>query len=474
MKKENRTWLVYANEKKCRHAVSISKLGFVNWVMGKRFHFSIGDIVYMFMSDERKVRFKMVVVDMDCNREDGKYWIGSAPNDKTYKLEFVKEYNGALLGENELEKYGFHGGRSIENPCCNNKILIEYIDSVFNSEPLVDTLPHDKTGNPMLIVDLNSGSYLNSKIGHEILNLDRNIVDGRFYGYCPPNDCINITNLGAGASDEAISGVTVVYTAKQKFSSNREIVAFCENATIHRKGIVNKELKRTIKDNGKTVYCSYSIESDSLINLTTVVPKFVIRIADYNIHMFRMQRVFKGTYPELDKKIQDYIQNYKNFKDADDDFSYQTKIQNESDCGNYDSNETLKSEPQYLSSTHGLIVRKNPRIAKLSLVKSKYRCAIDADHNTFVTSKGFPYMEGHHLIPCNYSNAKYFWEKYGRNIDCVSNIICLCPTCHRKIHYASNEEKTKMIEQIYAERKNELIDAGLNISLSELLRLYNI
>ena len=52
----NRTWLAFANRKKVRHADAIHCLGFINWRMG-RVRFSIGDIVYLFMSDERYVRF---------------------------------------------------------------------------------------------------------------------------------------------------------------------------------------------------------------------------------------------------------------------------------------------------------------------------------------------------------------------------------------------------------------------------------
>ena len=65
----NRTWLAFANRKWCRHTDAIHSLGFINWRMG-RARFSIGDIVYLFMSDERYVRFKMVVTAENCKRED--------------------------------------------------------------------------------------------------------------------------------------------------------------------------------------------------------------------------------------------------------------------------------------------------------------------------------------------------------------------------------------------------------------------
>ena len=126
----NRTWLAFANRKRCRHTDAIHCLGFINWRMG-RAHFSIGDIVYLFMSDERRVRFKMVVTAENCEREDQSFWVATPPNDITYKLELLEEYEGTMLSEKELCKYGLKGAKSLEVPNCNNKELIGYIKSIF-------------------------------------------------------------------------------------------------------------------------------------------------------------------------------------------------------------------------------------------------------------------------------------------------------------------------------------------------------
>ena len=47
MNKCNRTWIAFANKKRCRHADAINTLGFISWRMG-RARFAIGDIVYLF------------------------------------------------------------------------------------------------------------------------------------------------------------------------------------------------------------------------------------------------------------------------------------------------------------------------------------------------------------------------------------------------------------------------------------------
>ena len=127
---QNRTWLAFANRKRCRHDDAIHNLGFISWRMG-RVRFSIGDLVYLFMSDERCVRFKMIVTAANCKREDQAYWVDTPPNDITYKLELLDEYDGTNLSEQELCKHGFKGGRALEIPSCNNTELIDYIKSTF-------------------------------------------------------------------------------------------------------------------------------------------------------------------------------------------------------------------------------------------------------------------------------------------------------------------------------------------------------
>lgn len=459
MTENNRTWLACAKEDKCRHADAIRKLGFINWAMRDNYKFSIGDTIYLFMSDTQSVRYKMVVEDEYCDREDQKFW-KIAPDDKTYKLKFVKEYKGNMLSRKMLSKYGLTD-HSLQTPMYRNKRLLSYISSVFDA-------------NPMLIVDMYSGRYVKYKQGHESQNLKKNEEDSRYYGYCPPHDDIDITNLGAKKSDESISGITVIYTEKLSNSSDRQIIAFCENATVHRHGIIDKRLKRTIKEDGRTVHFSYTIESDTLVNLTGIPNKFIIHIRDYSTHMFRMQHFFSSTYPELDKKIREYIASVLDAKEVEDDYLFQEKINDTDIDDSRIPEDTLNTEPQYSIGGDTQSVRKNPRIAKLSLKNSHFKCAMDNNHLTFKTRKGIPYMEGHHLIPCTYSNAAYYWDKFGRNIDCIDNIVCLCPTCHRMIHYASESEKKIIIKKLFEKQKEKLYHAGIKISLEELFELYNI
>lgn len=65
-----------------------------------------------------------------------------------------------------------------------------------------------------VVIDLYSGSYTKNYKGHEIFNLDRNPVTGKFYGYCPPKDGLNINKLGANSTASFIDGILVIYVCK--------------------------------------------------------------------------------------------------------------------------------------------------------------------------------------------------------------------------------------------------------------------
>lgn len=144
----NRNWLVFANRSKCDHAKALKELGFINWKMGKTL-MNIGDTVYLFMSDERRIRFKTEVVAKNCIREDSIYWNLPSGDDETFKLNFVAEYTGNELDEKFLEGHGFKDGRSIERPMCNNPELFQYINEVFENKSCIhlidEVIPTEKS-----------------------------------------------------------------------------------------------------------------------------------------------------------------------------------------------------------------------------------------------------------------------------------------------------------------------------------------
>lgn len=116
---------------------------------------------------------------------------------------------------------------------------------------------------------------------------------------------------------------------------------------------------------------------------------------------------------------------------------------------------------------------RNPVIGKIAIIKSGYKCINDDMHTTFIsktTNKQF--MEAHHLIPINFQT--YFWDNFNINIDCVENIVSLCPNCHRAIHHSIDDYKRQILENVYNKKMQEFKKIGINITFEKLLKYYNL
>lgn len=116
--------------------------------------------------------------------------------------------------------------------------------------------------------------------------------------------------------------------------------------------------------------------------------------------------------------------------------------------------------------------KRNPLLGKIAIQNAYYCCEKDARHETFEsqrTKKSF--MEAHHLVPVMYQQE--IWDKYGINVDCVENIISLCPTCHRAFHNGTKDVRTKMIGKLYEKLLPRYKSISFNITIEEIKELYN-
>lgn len=105
-------------------------------------------------------------------------------------------------------------------------------------------------------------------------------------------------------------------------------------------------------------------------------------------------------------------------------------------------------------------------VGKKALSRAQYTCFIDPNHDTFLTDSGDKYMEAHHLIP--YKEQSRF--KYSLQVP--ANIVCLCPQCHRELHYGKN--RNEILKKLYKDRIDSLRKCGIDISFDELLKFYKL
>lgn len=85
------------------------------------------------------------------------------------------------------------------------------------------------------------------------------------------------------------------------------------------------------------------------------------------------------------------------------------------------------SEPVEERIKTAKILSRNPKFSRLIKEKSKYVCEI-CGAQPFTKPNGMPYAEAHHKE-----------ELAKSRIDNPSIMICVCPTCHKVIHYGDNK-----------------------------------
>lgn len=106
--------------------------------------------------------------------------------------------------------------------------------------------------------------------------------------------------------------------------------------------------------------------------------------------------------------------------------------------------------------------RRSSIIKMQSIESAGYRCEINQKHETFTAKNtGKPYMEGHHALPMKLQ------DKFINSLDVYANVICLCPTCHRLLHYGVESEKKNVIDKIYYDRADRLAVCGIKIGKKE-------
>lgn len=77
-------------------------------------------------------------------------------------------------------------------------------------------------------------------------------------------------------------------------------------------------------------------------------------------------------------------------------------------------------------------------------------------------------MEAHHLIPITMQDE--MWDKYGINIDCLENIVSLCPNCHRAVHLADLSDKKEILTSLINKNIVELDKIGVS---AEIIKIAN-
>lgn len=180
-----------------------------------------------------------------------------------------------------------------------------------------------------------------------------------------------------------------------------------------------------------------------------------------NTPMSIINELFEIGLMKTGTKVLDY--------DEQEDSVSQKKIDESEGYSTQADIDAANSRKPELNENSNSRYKTNTRLAKTVIKRHDYLCEIDSSHISFINRKDEQYMEAHHLLPM--SSQKAFLPI---NIDRTENIVCICPNCHRAIHYGSIDEKRQRLSKLYDIRENELKKSGINIDKPELLKLYKI
>lgn len=100
-----------------------------------------------------------------------------------------------------------------------------------------------------------------------------------------------------------------------------------------------------------------------------------------------------------------------------------------------------------------------------ALTKANHKCEIDETHPSFIRKNSANnYMEPHHLVPMEFSDA------FDVSLDVEENIVSLCSNCHNQLHYG--RDIRDLLCSLFELRKDLLKSVGIELSLEELYDMY--
>lgn len=234
-------------------------------------------------------------------------------------------------------------------------------------------------------------------------------------------------------------------------------------ANIHGSGYIGRDYQNLWIDQNKILDWKGNKQS----SITDRYIKYILR-GDYPVHLFTRESEYKPGTPYIyrGQAIPARIK-------SDEPVNIILDLEITSPFINKD--EQLADEHEELNKDdwYDKIERSVPKrssvLREQVLTENNYKCEIDPSHATFISNAtNEQYMETHHIIPL--STQKYFKEV---KLDTKSNIACLCPNCHRLIHYGTKEVKLSVLEILYNNHVKSMRKVKIPIgSIDDLIIYY--
>jgi hypothetical protein len=181
----------------------------------------------------------------------------------------------------------------------------------------------------------------------------------------------------------------------------------------------------------------------------------------------------------LSEELLNLVHGY-DYEAIADEVDYNTEIE----AGYYDNDsiEIIKLIDQSEETVKSISRRykTDKKLRNTALKIASHNCELATfkgeKHTTFLSrNNDKDYAEVHHLVPMHAQEDDTFIKDSKLiSLDQIPNLIVLCPTCHRKIHYGQDQDVKLDLELLFEGRKESLRKHDLNIDMGQLLSFYKI
>jgi 5-methylcytosine-specific restriction protein A len=111
---------------------------------------------------------------------------------------------------------------------------------------------------------------------------------------------------------------------------------------------------------------------------------------------------------------------------------------------------------------------RSPIVAARAIRAAEFSCEIDPTHKTFISrAKRNQYVEAHHLIPMSQQGL------FQTSLDVVENVVALCATCHRMLHFGMDSDRKDILISLLNKRKHKLIANSIDVKSTDFLKYYS-
>lgn len=200
---------------------------------------------------------------------------------------------------------------------------------------------------------------------------------------------------------------------------------------------------------------------------------FLYNVQGFNINLIDEPKVAEELIQEMPRKFGEIIETETSDEENDDNYIEKVDDINESNVNTDVAKGASRIAPVQIAATEiSKKYKRNPLLGKIAIQNAYYCCEVDPLHKTFISAKTKKnFMEAHHLVPVKYQQD--VWKVHGINVDCVENIVSLCPTCHRAFHNGTKEVKREYIKRIFDKILPRYMSIDFNISIEDIYKYYN-